>query len=163
MNEKWSRVPVREDVHSRKILRNIVHGIVLSEVVGFTTSDGSFPSYQSLHTRGLLGQPSVWILTRTICYWPTDSHQKIFGSFPADVVDILLGIPVWYVVRQPSARIWCQSVSFEKIWKILVVPVYHRHTPAIRYFSKACLLGINGSPWPMTVISVKGIVLWSKF
>jgi hypothetical protein len=39
---------------------------------------------------------------------------------------------------------------FEKIRKILVVLVCHRHTPAIGYFSKARLLAINGLPWPMT-------------
>jgi hypothetical protein len=33
-------------------LRDIVHLIVSSEVVNFTTSDKSFPSYQSLRTRG---------------------------------------------------------------------------------------------------------------
>jgi hypothetical protein len=45
------------------------------------------------------------------------------------------------------------AISFEKIRKILVVPVCHRHTPAIGYFSKARLLGINESPWPMTLSS----------
>ena len=32
-----------------------------------------------------------------------------------------------------------------------MVPVCHRHTPAIGYFSEARLLAINGSPWPMTL------------
>ncbi len=32
-----------------------------------------------------------------------------------------------------------------------MVPVCHRHTPAIGYFSKARLLAINGLPWPMTL------------
>ncbi len=36
-------MPVQEDVHSRRILRDIVHAIVSSEVVFLTTSDGSFP------------------------------------------------------------------------------------------------------------------------
>jgi hypothetical protein len=63
-------------------------------VVFLATSDGSFPSYQSLRTRGPLGQQSEWILARVIWYCPTDSYQKIFGSFPADVVDILLRNPV---------------------------------------------------------------------
>ncbi len=94
MNEKLIRVPVQEDVHSHRILRDTVHLIVSSEVVNFVTSDESFPSYQSLRTRGPLGQQSEWILARMIWYCPTDSYQKIFGSFPADVVDILLGIPV---------------------------------------------------------------------
>jgi hypothetical protein len=31
-----------------------------------------------------------------------------------------------------------------------VVPVCHRRTPAIGYFSEARLLAIIGSPWPMT-------------
>jgi hypothetical protein len=31
-----------------------------------------------------------------IWYCPKDFYQKIFGSFPADVVDFLLGIPVRY-------------------------------------------------------------------
>jgi hypothetical protein len=70
-----------------------------------------------------------------IWYCPTDSYQKIFGSFPADVVDILLGIPVWY--RGGSAI--CLDLpyveSFEKSWKILVVPVCHRRTPAIGYLA----------------------------
>jgi hypothetical protein len=30
-----------------------------------------------------MGQPSVWMLARMIWYYPTDSYQKIFGSFPA--------------------------------------------------------------------------------
>ncbi len=75
-------------------LRDIVHSIVSSGVVNFTTSDKSFPSYQSLRTRGPLGQQLEWSLSHMIWYCPTDSYQKIFGSFPADVVDILLGIPV---------------------------------------------------------------------
>jgi hypothetical protein len=152
MNETWSRVPVWEDVHSRRILRDTVHLIMWSEVVFLATSVGSFPSYQILRTRGRMGQQSKWILARVIWYCPTDSYQKIFGSFLTDVVDILLRIPVWYVAHQPSAWIWCQPVSFEKIRKILVVPVCHRHTPAIGYFSKARLLAIIGSPWPMTAI-----------
>ena len=32
-----------------------------------------------------------------------------------------------------------------------MVPVCHRHTPAIGYFSEARLLAINGLPWPMTL------------
>jgi hypothetical protein len=72
----------------------IVYSIVSSEVVNFTTSDKSFPLYQSLHTRGPLGQQSEWILACMIWYCPADSYQEIFGSFPTDVVDILLGIPV---------------------------------------------------------------------
>jgi hypothetical protein len=55
------------------------------------------------------------------------------------------------MAHQPSAQILCQSVSFEKIRKILVVPVCHRGTPAIGYFSKARLLTIDGLPWPMTL------------
>jgi hypothetical protein len=84
-----------------------------------------------------------------IWYCPTDSYQKIFGFFPADVVDILLGIPVWY--RDTSAI--CLDLpsveSFEKIWNIHVVPVCHHLTPAIGYFSKSRLLAIIGLPWPM--------------
>ncbi len=46
MKEKWSRVPIQEDVYSRRILCDIlVHSIVQSEVVSFSTSDGSFSSY----------------------------------------------------------------------------------------------------------------------
>jgi hypothetical protein len=41
-------------------------------------------------------------------------------------------------------------IFLEKIRKILVVPVCHHCTPAIGYFSKACLLAIIGLPWPMT-------------
>ena len=40
--------------------------------------------------------------------------------------------------------------SFEKIRKILVVPVCHRHTPAIGLFSELRLLAIIRLPWPMT-------------
>jgi hypothetical protein len=43
-----------------------------------------------------------------------------------------------------SARI------FGMIRKILVVPVCHRRTPVIGYFSESCLLAIIGLPWPMT-------------
>jgi hypothetical protein len=39
---------------------------------------------------------------------------------------------------------------FEKIRKILVVPVCHHCTPAIGYFSESRLLAMIGSPWPMT-------------
>ncbi len=42
-------------MHSRRILRDIVHLIVASEVVNFATSDKSFPLYQSLRTRGAVG------------------------------------------------------------------------------------------------------------
>ncbi len=67
-----------------------------------------------------LVQPLVseWILARMIWYCPTDSYQKIIGSFPADVVAILFGIPVWYVVHQPSA--WICHLS--NLWKDLEDP-----------------------------------------
>ena len=55
MNEKLIRVPVQEDVHSHRILRDTVHLIVSSEVVNFATSDKSFPLYQSLCTMGAVG------------------------------------------------------------------------------------------------------------
>ncbi len=46
-----------------------------------------------------------------------------------------IGMPVWYVVHQPSAWIWFCHLSFslEKIRKIRypVVSVIHRHTPVI--------------------------------
>ncbi len=45
MKEKWSTVPIQEDVYSRRILPDIVHLIVQSEVVSFSTSDESFPLY----------------------------------------------------------------------------------------------------------------------
>jgi hypothetical protein len=70
-----------------------------------------------------------------IWYCPTDSYQKIFGSFPADVVDILLGIPVWYRGASTICLDLPSVESFEKIWKILVVPVCHRCTPAIGYLA----------------------------
>jgi hypothetical protein len=44
--------------------------------------------------RGALGQQLELIIARMIWYCPTDSYLKIFGSFPADVVAILRGIPV---------------------------------------------------------------------
>jgi hypothetical protein len=40
---------------------------------------------------------------------------------------------------------------FEKIWTILVVPVHHRCTPVIGYFSKSRLIAIIGLPWPKTL------------
>jgi hypothetical protein len=46
--------------------RDLVWSVVQNEVVSFSTSDGSFPLYQSLCTRGPLGQQSEWILTRRI-------------------------------------------------------------------------------------------------
>ncbi len=85
--------------------------------------------------RGPLGQQSEWILARIIWYCPTDSYQKIFGSFPADVVDILLGIPVWYRGASAICLDLPSVESFEKIRKILVVPVCHRRTPAIGYLA----------------------------
>jgi hypothetical protein len=85
-----------------------------------------------------------------IWYCPTDSYQNIFGSFPADVVDILLGIPVWYHGASAICLDLPSVESFEKIQKLLVVPVCHRRTPAIGLFSKSRLLGIIGLPWPMT-------------
>jgi hypothetical protein len=81
----------------------------------------------------------------------TDSYQKIFGSFPADVVDILLGIPVWYRGASAICLDLPSVKSFEKIRKNLVVAVCHRRTPAIGYFSELCLLAIIGLPWPMTL------------
>jgi hypothetical protein len=82
-----------------------------------------------------LGQQLEWILARMIWYCPTDSYQKIFGSFPADVVDILFGIPVWYC----GASVICLDLpsveSIETIRKIPVVHVCHRCTPAIGYLA----------------------------
>ena len=46
----------------------IVRLIVQSEVVSFSTSDGFFPAYESLHTRGPLGQQLEWILAHVIWY-----------------------------------------------------------------------------------------------
>ena len=135
MNEKWTRLLVWEDVHSPRILRDIVYSIVSSEVVNFATSDKSFPLYQSLRTRGPLGQWLEWILAHMIWYCPTDSYQKIFGYFPADVVDILLGIPVWYHGASAICSDLPSVESFEKIRKILVVPVCYHHTPAIGYLA----------------------------
>ncbi len=97
-----------------------------------------------------MGQQSEWILARMIWYCPTDSYQKIFGSFPA-VVDILLGIPVWYCGTSAICLDLPSVESFEKIRKIMVVPVCHRCTPAIGYFIKSRLLAIIGSPWFMTL------------
>jgi hypothetical protein len=85
--------------------------------------------------RGPLGQQSEWILARMIWYCPTDSYQKIFGSFSADLVDILLGIPVWYRGASTICLDLPSVESFEKIWKILVVPVCHRCTLAIGYLA----------------------------
>jgi hypothetical protein len=59
----------------------------------------------------------------------------IFGSFPADVVDVLLGIPVWYHGMSAICLDLPSVESFEKIWKILVVPVWHRRTPAIGHLA----------------------------
>ncbi len=69
------------------------------------------------------------------------------------MVDILLKILVWYRGASAICLDLPSVESFEKIRKILVVPVCHRCTPAVGYFSKACLLVINGSPWPMTLAS----------
>jgi hypothetical protein len=70
-----------------------------------------------------------------IWYCPTDSYQKIFGSFPADVVDIPLGIPVWYGGASAICLDLPSVESFENIRKILVVPVCHRCTPAVGYLA----------------------------
>ena len=129
--EKWVRVLVWEDIHSGRILCDIIHSIVQNEVVSFSTSDGSFPSYWSLHSRGLLGHQLEWILAHMIRYLSTDSHQKIFESFPADMLAILRRIPVWHhgtsaiCLDLPPVRI------FEKNCEILVVPACHHCTPAI--------------------------------
>jgi hypothetical protein len=40
--------------------------------------------------RGALSQQSEWILPRMIWYSPTDSYQKIFESFFAEVLTIPL-------------------------------------------------------------------------
>jgi hypothetical protein len=148
MNEKWTRVLVREDVHSRRILCDTVHSIVSSKVVNFATSDKSFPSYQILRMRGPLGQQSEWILARLIWYCPTDSYQKIFGSFPADLVDILLGIPVWY--RGASAICLDLHLIF---WKDSEDPGGACLSPSYTsdwLFSESRPLAIIGLPWPMT-------------
>jgi hypothetical protein len=39
----------------------------------------------------------------------------------------------------------------EKIRKIPVVPVCHRHTPAFGYLANHASLAIVGLPWPMTL------------
>ena len=161
MNEKWARMPVREDVHSRRILRDIVHAIVSSEVVFLATSVGSFPLYQSLRTRGPLGQQSEWILARIIWYCPTDSYQKIFGSFPADVVDILLGIPVWYC---GASAICLDLPSVRIFWKDLEDPGGACLSPSYtsnKRFSQLRLLAIIGSPLPMT-IPPNILLLWGE-
>ena len=43
---------------------------------------------------GTVGSAIGDILAPVILYWSTDSYQKIFGFFPADVVAILHDIPI---------------------------------------------------------------------
>ncbi len=43
-----------------------------------------------------------------------------------------------------------------------MVPVCHHHTPAIGYFSETRLLGINGSPWPMTLTEISATIELNK-
>jgi hypothetical protein len=66
------------------------------------------------------------------------------------VVDILLGIPVWYCGTSAICLDLPSVESFEKIRKIPVVPVFtvvHQQLA----FSKSRPLAIIGLPWPMTI------------
>ena len=58
------------------------------------------------------------------------------------------GMTLWRLSHLLESAI-CQI--FEKIWTILVVPVWHCRTPAIGCFSKLRLLAIIGLPWPMAL------------
>ena len=118
-------MPVREDVHSRRILRDIVHAIVLSEVVFLATSVGSFPSYQSLRTRGPLGrhlfefQP---VRSDTNLQIPIKRSLDLFRlmwwisylGFQYDMwrVSHLLGSDVSpYLLKRFGRSWWCLSVT----------------------------------------------------
>jgi hypothetical protein len=105
MNEKLTGVPVREDLHSRRILRDVVHAIVKKEVSTLTPQTDLSPRTR-VYIKG-----SRWV-GHLFEFRPVrfDTSLQIpikrsLDLFPADVVDILLGIPVCYVARQPSAWI----------------------------------------------------------
>ena len=81
-------------------------------------------------------------------------YQKIFGSFPADVVDILCGIPVWY---RGASAICLELPSRPNLWKGLwdssgasLSLLYTSNWQ----FRESCLLAIFGLPWPMTLSKV---------
>ncbi len=87
-------MPVRADVHSRRILRDVVCVIARKEV-STLTPQLDFSPRTRVYVRG-----GRWV-GHLFKFRPVQSDtnrqipiKKIFGSFPADVVDILLGIPV---------------------------------------------------------------------
>ena len=90
-------MPIREDVYSRRILRDLVHLVVQKEVSTLTPRFDLSPRTR-VYVRG-----GRWVSNRS-GFWPVGSgtalripiYQKIFGSFLADEVDILLGTPIWY-------------------------------------------------------------------
>jgi hypothetical protein len=98
-------VLVQEDVHSRMILRDVVNAIVRKEVSTLTPRMDLSPRTR-VYIRG-----GRWV-SHLFEFRPVRSDTSLqipikrsLDLFPADVVDILLGIPVWYVARQPSAWI----------------------------------------------------------
>ncbi len=84
-------MPIRAYAYSRRIIHDLVHSVVQKEVSTLTPQMDLSPRTRVYVQRGPLGQQSEWILTRGIGYCSMDSYRIIFGSFPADVVDILLG------------------------------------------------------------------------
>ncbi len=96
-------MPVREDAHSRRIPYDVVHAIVRKEVSTLAPQMDL-----SLCTRVYI-QGGCWV-GHLFEFRPVRSYislqipiKRSLDLFLADVVDILLGIPVWYVARQPSA------------------------------------------------------------
>ncbi len=150
MNEKWTRMPVREDVYSRRILRDstcnrakwggeLLHLRWIFPLVLESTYEGAVGSAIRVDS----GPCDLVLVYRFL--W------KIFGSFLADVLAILHRIPVWYhgasaiCLDLPSVRI------FEKIREILVVPVCHRSYTSDNRFNESGHLVIFWLPWPMTL------------
>ncbi len=92
-------------MHSRRILCDVVHAIVRKEVSTLTPRMDLSPCTR-VYIRG-----GHWV--GHLFEFPpvqSDTSLKIpikrsLDLFPADMVDILLGIPVWYVACQPSVWI----------------------------------------------------------
>ncbi len=150
MNEKWTRVLVQEDVHSRRILRDVVHAIVRKEVSTLTPQMDLSPPTR-VYVRG-----GRWVC-HLFEFQPvrSDTSLQIPIKRSLDLFRLMwwisyLGFRYDIVAHQPSAWI-CHLLNF---WKDLEDPGGACLSPLYTsdwLFSELRLLGIIGSPWPMTL------------
>ena len=144
-------MPVWEDVHSRRFYEILVLLIVQSEVVSFSTSDGSSP-----HTRVYVwgghwvsNQRDSGLCDLVLVYRFLSKDRWTFSGWCG-------GYPKWDTSMIPwhvSHLLW--SAICQKLWKdsedpggaCCLSPLYTRDWR----FSKSRLLAIFGLPWPRTL------------